>query len=102
MRLGTGLSWLCLGLTGVSAQGVQDACPKNEIACHDVMNSSQCIEQIILERLSPLSKAALVKCVEHEGTASNLPGASKLCRCPGCHTTAINTVLAEMFPPPCS
>ncbi|KAK0719489.1 hypothetical protein B0H67DRAFT_486577 [Lasiosphaeris hirsuta] len=42
------------------------------------MNSSQCIEQIILEHLSPLSKEALIKCVEHEGTASNLPGASKV------------------------
>lgn len=117
------LIFLCLALLGitVTAQTVVDGCPKNELACHDIMNSSQCIEQIILENSAPLTKENLVKCVEHEGTASNLPGGTKvssvaagfeldekltsvlqLCRCSGCHTEQLNTVIRQMFPPPCA
>lgn len=72
------LNALCLTSVGVSAQEVQDGCPKDELACHDIMNSSQCIEQLVIEELSPLTEEAMVKCVEHEGTASNLPGAAKV------------------------
>ncbi|KXX82739.1 hypothetical protein MMYC01_200872 [Madurella mycetomatis] len=72
------LSGLGLASVSVSAQEVQDGCPKDELACHDIMNSSQCIEQLVLEGLSPLTEEAMLKCVEHEGTASNLPGAAKV------------------------
>jgi len=77
------LKLLCLALLGmtvsVTAQTVVvDGCPKNELACHDIMNSSQCIEQLILENSAPLTKENLVKCVEHEGTASTLPGGTKV------------------------
>ncbi|KAK3389962.1 hypothetical protein B0H63DRAFT_538088 [Podospora didyma] len=78
MRLFIQLGVLCLALMGVSADELEDKCPKNELACHDVMNSSQCIEQLVIENQAPLTKAAMVKCVEHEGTASNLPGATKV------------------------
>ncbi|KAH7120795.1 hypothetical protein B0J11DRAFT_49066 [Dendryphion nanum] len=83
-------------------QTVQDKCPKNEFACLDVMNGSQCIEQIIIEKLRPLTKESLAKCVEHEGTATNYPASTKYCRCPGCHTPAINAVLEELYPAPCA
>ncbi|KAK4108831.1 hypothetical protein N656DRAFT_832064 [Canariomyces notabilis] len=99
------LKGLCLTplfATYGQAQSLQDGCPKDELTCHDIMNASQCIEQIIVEGLSPVTREGLVKCVEHEGTASNLPGAVKYCRCPGCHTAQINAVIAEMFPPPCA
>lgn len=69
---------MCLVRAGVSAQEAPDGCPKDELACHDIMNSSQCIEQLVIEKLSPLTREAMVKCVEHEGTASNLPGAVKV------------------------
>ncbi|OAL47432.1 hypothetical protein IQ07DRAFT_589643 [Pyrenochaeta sp. DS3sAY3a] len=79
-----------------------DGCPKDEYACIDVMNSSQCIEQLVIEKLAPVTKEALAKCVEYTGTVTNIPGASKLCRCPGCHTAPINAAIAELFPPPCA
>ncbi|KAF2682153.1 hypothetical protein K458DRAFT_420096 [Lentithecium fluviatile CBS 122367] len=85
-----------------SADPAVDGCPKDEYACLDVMNASQCIEQLIIEKQAPATKEALVKCVETEGTATTLPGATKYCRCPGCHTKAINDVLVELFPPPCA
>jgi hypothetical protein len=109
---------------GASTQAVQDQCPKSEYACLDVINSSQCIEQLVLEKQAPATKEALIKCVEYEGTVTTLPGATKVrfkrnedfgtrreymliaaqqyCRCPGCHSATINAVIAEMFPPPCA
>ncbi|KAH8897462.1 hypothetical protein GQ53DRAFT_818730 [Thozetella sp. PMI_491] len=101
MRFGTVLSGLCFALGGAIAEDIQDGCPKNEVACLDIINSSQCIEQLVIEKLSPLTKASMIKCVEYNGTASKLPGATKLCRCAGCHTAPINAAIAEMFPPPC-
>ena len=73
-------SWFALlfVLVGANAQVVQDGCPKGDYACLDVMNSSQCIEQIILEHLSPVTKEGLIRCVEFEGMSSNLPGAAKV------------------------
>ncbi|KAF2797716.1 hypothetical protein K505DRAFT_358181 [Melanomma pulvis-pyrius CBS 109.77] len=68
---------LVSALMSVHSQTIQDKCPKNEYACLDVINSSQCIEQLIIERLAPVTKEALVKCVEYEGTVTNLPGATK-------------------------
>jgi hypothetical protein len=70
------LSALCLALPSVAADG--NPCPDTELACHDIMNSSQCIEQLVLERNETVTKEALIKCVEHEGTASTLPGAVKV------------------------
>jgi hypothetical protein len=78
MRFDINLGYLCLALAGVRAQAVQDQCPKNEIACLDIINSSQCIEQLVVEKQAPLTKDAMIKCVEYEGTASNLPGAAKV------------------------
>ncbi|KAK3312194.1 hypothetical protein B0H66DRAFT_608471 [Apodospora peruviana] len=93
----------CLAIVGMAiAQTLKDECPKDEIACLDIINSSQCIEQVILENRPPLTKDNLLKCVEYEGVASNLPGAAKYCRCPGCHSEPINAAIKQMFPPPCN
>jgi hypothetical protein len=56
----------------------RDGCPKDDYACIDVINSSQCIEQLVIEKLAPATKEALAKCVEYEGTATNIPGAAKV------------------------
>lgn len=98
----------------------RDGCPKDEYACLDVINSSQCLEQLVIEKLAPATKEALSKCVEYKGTVTKIPGAAKvrskdctcelkdtdvcweqLCRCPGCHTAPINAAIVELFPPPC-
>lgn len=78
MRLKVSLLALCFALVGVNTQTVQDKCPKNDYACLDVINSSQCLEQLVIEHLSPVTKESMVKCVEYEGTATNMPGASKV------------------------
>lgn len=78
MQLSFNLLILSFTLMSVSTQSVQDGCPKNEYACLDVINSSQCIEQLVIEKLAPATKEALVKCVEYEGTITRLPGASKV------------------------
>ncbi|KAF2194022.1 hypothetical protein K469DRAFT_548037 [Zopfia rhizophila CBS 207.26] len=78
MRFGINLLALCFALVGVNTQAVQDKCPKTEYACLDVINSSQCIEQLVIEHLAPVTKDAMVKCVEYEGSATNLPGATKV------------------------
>ncbi len=56
-----------------------NGCPTTDLACHDIMNSSQCIEQQILEG-NGTTRAGMIKCVEYEGTASSLPGAVKVRR----------------------
>ncbi|KAE9375139.1 hypothetical protein N431DRAFT_463245 [Stipitochalara longipes BDJ] len=91
-----------LALVGVNAQ-VKDGCPKDQVACLDIINSSQCIEQVIIEHQQNLTRENLINCIDTPGvSSSNLPGATKYCLCPGCHSAAINTVIAQMFPPPCS
>ena len=56
-----------------------NGCPTTDLACHDIINSSQCIEQLIIEgSKTAITKEAMVKCVEYEGTASSLPGAAKV------------------------
>ena len=56
-----------------------DGCPTNDLACHDIMNSSQCIAQLISDgSKTAITKEAMVRCVEYEGTASSLPGAVKV------------------------
>ncbi|KAK5654886.1 hypothetical protein OQA88_6924 [Cercophora sp. LCS_1] len=67
---------LCLALVGVNAQAAEK-CSAKDLACHDIMNSSQCIAQVV-DNKARLTKEALIKCVEHEGTASPLSGAAKL------------------------
>jgi hypothetical protein len=78
MHVGIKLFGLCLVLARVTGQTTQDGCPKNEIACLDVINSSQCIEQLVIEHQANLTKDAMVKCVTFEGDASKLPGATKV------------------------
>ncbi len=77
MHLRIGLLALCFALARVNAQD-QDKCPKRDYACLDVINSSQCIEQLVLDHHDKVTKSAMVKCVESEGSASNLPGAAKV------------------------
>ena len=63
----------------VTAQNqTRDGCPKDEYACIDIINSSQCISQLVIQQLSPVTKEALVKCIEYEGTVTTMPGASKV------------------------
>ncbi|PVH69463.1 hypothetical protein DL98DRAFT_598634 [Cadophora sp. DSE1049] len=90
-------------LPTILAQGQQfkDGCPKGSLECMDVINSSQCIEQLIIEKRGTLSKEALEKCVVYEGASSSETGSVKYCQCPGCHSAPINKVIGEMFPPPC-
>jgi type IV secretory pathway VirB10-like protein len=79
MRFDLRLLGNLLWLHGAVAESNQ--CPDTELACHDIMNSSQCISQAVLESgNAPVSvtKEAMIKCVEHEGTASDLPGAVKV------------------------
>ena len=56
----------------------QDLCPKDEYACLDIINSSQCLAQIVLQKTAPLTKENLVKCIDYEGVASTLPPAQKV------------------------
>ncbi len=67
-------------LTAITAQETEaeERCPQTDLACHDIMNSSQCIANVVIEARTPPTKEAFIKCVEHEGTASNLPGAQKV------------------------
>jgi hypothetical protein len=65
-------------LAATAQNATRDACPKEDYACIDVTNSSQCIEQLVIEKLAPATKEALVRCVEYEGTATNMPGAAKV------------------------
>ncbi|KAH8656717.1 hypothetical protein BGZ60DRAFT_532298 [Tricladium varicosporioides] len=102
MRFNLNLLALYLGFAGIHAQAVVDKCPKDEMACLDVINSSLCISQNATKTQNATTIAALIKCVEYEGGGSNITGAAKLCRCPGCHSAPINAAIAKMFPPPCA
>ncbi|KAI0157966.1 hypothetical protein GGR52DRAFT_564689 [Hypoxylon sp. FL1284] len=101
MRSTASLRLLWLVFACANAQTTPLSCPTEELACHDIMNSSQCIAQSILGQASP-SKDALLKCLEYEGAASDLPPETKYCLCNGCHSTPINDAIVKMFPPPCS
>ncbi|KAG9237671.1 hypothetical protein BJ875DRAFT_481086 [Amylocarpus encephaloides] len=96
MRFEIKLLALCFALAGVSAE--VDKCPKDEYACLDVINSSLCISQ----NAASGTAAALAECVTYTGAASSLPGATKLCRCPGCHSASINAAISRLFPTPCN
>lgn len=68
------LGTLCLA---IRAQSEANPCPGTDLACHDIMDSSQCIAQLVLQSNQPPTNEAMIKCVEHEGAASSLPGAAK-------------------------
>ncbi|KAF2692151.1 hypothetical protein K458DRAFT_381977 [Lentithecium fluviatile CBS 122367] len=81
-------------------QSTANGCPTDtEYACFDVINSSLCVSQRALQNGTA---EQLANCVSYPGGMSDLPGASKLCRCPGCHSKPINDVIAKLFPPPCA
>ncbi|KAF2649880.1 hypothetical protein K491DRAFT_683468 [Lophiostoma macrostomum CBS 122681] len=88
MRLIIQLLAVCLAINSAWSQDVndgcptclsevKDGCPKDEYACLDVINSSQCLGQLI-EDTSKVSADSLVKCVVYNGTASSLPGGTKV------------------------
>lgn len=78
-KMGQAVWFLALSLRFHHAVAQANGCPTTDLACHDIINSSQCIEQVVLEgSIGSASKEALIKCVEYEGTASNLPGATKV------------------------
>jgi len=78
MRFEINLLVLFVSLTGVHAQ-VKDGCPKNEIACLDIINSSQCIEQLVFGPSANITQDAMIQCVVTPGvSSSNLPGATKV------------------------
>ncbi|KAK1749384.1 hypothetical protein QBC47DRAFT_311961 [Echria macrotheca] len=112
-------------MSSATGENTIDKCPKTEVACQDVINGSQCLAQIVMDNNPAISAESLAKCVQHEGTASNLPGATKvrlctqlayihqhvanksplpaqLCLCPGCHTPLLNAAISKYFPPPCT
>jgi hypothetical protein len=72
------LALLFAARTSVAQNQTRDGCPKDDYACIDVINSSQCIEQLVIEKLAPVTKEALARCVEYEGTATKMPGAAKV------------------------
>jgi hypothetical protein len=72
------LSLLLVAGTVMAQNQTRDGCPKDEYACIDVINSSQCIEQLVIEKLAPATRETLAKCVEYEGTVTKIPGASKV------------------------
>lgn len=68
----------CIAFLGATVLAIEDRCPRDEYACIDVINSSQCIAQLAIDRLRPLTKESLAKCVEYEGVVSDLPGGVKV------------------------
>ncbi|KUJ15834.1 uncharacterized protein LY89DRAFT_670375 [Mollisia scopiformis] len=70
--------YLTLAVVHAQNQTVVDGCPKENYACLDVINSSQCIEELVIEKDAAITKDALEKCVDTEGAASNLTGAAKV------------------------
>ncbi|KAF9732711.1 hypothetical protein PMIN06_002838 [Paraphaeosphaeria minitans] len=94
----------CAAIAGTSGlpTSVQatNPCPADtEMACLDVINSSLCLSQNASRNGTAAQMAA---CVDYPGGMSDLSGASKLCRCPGCHSKYINEAISKLFPPPCS
>lgn len=96
MRAGAQILALCLALMGVQAE---EKCPTDNLACHDVINSSLCLSQQATRNGTAEQMAA---CVQYDNGMSTLPGKTKLCQCPGCHSAYINTAIEKLFPKPCS
>ncbi|CAI6301428.1 unnamed protein product [Periconia digitata] len=85
--------------TNSAAVNGTNGCPTStEYACFDVINSSLCLGQKAVNGTAE----ELAACVDYPGGMSDLPGSSKLCRCPGCHSTFINEAIEKLFPPPCA
>ncbi|PMD30267.1 hypothetical protein L207DRAFT_538148 [Hyaloscypha variabilis F] len=64
-------------LSSANAQ-IKDGCPKDQVACLDIINSSQCIEQVIIEHQQNVTRENLINCIDIPGvSSSNLPGATK-------------------------
>ena len=77
MRFSTSL--LAFFAVIVANAQIKDGCPKNQVACLDIINSSQCIEQVIIEHQQNLTRENLVNCVDTPGvSSSDLPGATKV------------------------
>ncbi|KAF1960992.1 hypothetical protein CC80DRAFT_489220 [Byssothecium circinans] len=86
-------------LPTIHAPNGTNTCPTTtEYACFDVINSSLCLSQNAVNGTAEQMAA----CVTYENGMSDLPGASKLCRCPGCHSKYINEAISRLFPPPCT
>ncbi|KAF2273812.1 uncharacterized protein EI97DRAFT_460745 [Westerdykella ornata] len=56
-----------------AAQPEEYACPTDDYACHDVINSSLCLSQ----NAASGTKEAMAACVDYPGGMSDLPGAAK-------------------------
>jgi len=80
MRAGFELLALVLAVAGVAAEEPHSKCDTKDFACHDVMNSSQCLAQLIYDKNAKTTREALIKCVDTEGSASSLPGATRVSR----------------------
>jgi hypothetical protein len=78
MRLNIQLLALCLAALGVNSQQVKDGCPKDEYACLDVINSSQCLGQLVEQNSNKVNADSLAKCVVYDGTVTSLPGGTKV------------------------
>ena len=76
------LAALCLALTGANAQAAnpQSKCDTRDYACHDVINSSQCIAGIAMDKKNPPTREAMAKCLDTEGSSSPLSGAARVSR----------------------
>lgn len=69
----------CFALLGINAQ-LKDGCPKNNVACLDIINSSQCLEELVIGNNTPATAAAMINCIDTDASSSNLPGATKVCK----------------------
>lgn len=72
MRAGTQILTLLLALMGVQAE---EKCPTDNLACHDVINSSLCLSQQASRNGTVESMAA---CVQYDNGMSTLPGKTKV------------------------
>ncbi|KAF2110538.1 hypothetical protein BDV96DRAFT_583331 [Lophiotrema nucula] len=97
MRLSIQLIVFSFAIMGTNAA---DECPWSEYACFDVINSSLCLSTQASSNTT--TAASMAKCVEYDNAMSDLPGATKLCRCTGCHSAPVNAAIQKLFPPPCA
>jgi hypothetical protein len=77
MHCKTYLLVLCLALVGVQAE---EKCPTTEYACHDVIDSSRCLMETLLNPGGG-NATTIAQCVEYAGSMSDLPGATKVSEC---------------------
>ena len=72
------LGILCLQFSLFLGVRAQAGCPRADLACHDVMNGSQCLAQVIIDGRASMTREKVEQCVHHEGTASDLSGGAKV------------------------